>query len=93
MITATDPTAATRAAALFVSRLSTADRPTPAEAEDAIGWAVRTHGGPAGLAADVAQEYGEHPELAAARMRWARALLDSLDPMTATSRATLAAAA
>jgi hypothetical protein len=92
MITTTDQTTAARAAALFVSCISAADRPTPAEAEAAIGWAMLTHGGAAGLAADVAQEYGEHPELAAARMRWARGLVENLDHV-ATARTTLAVAA
>jgi hypothetical protein len=92
MITATDPSTATRAAALFVSDLSAADRPTPAEAETAIGWALVARGGAAGVAGDVAQEYGEHPELAAARMRWARGVVDSLD-RPATARASASAAA
>jgi hypothetical protein len=40
--------------------------------EQAIAEAIRAFGD-LGCAARVAQEYGEHPETAASRMRWARA--------------------
>ncbi|MEU4423079.1 hypothetical protein AB0F81_20840 [Actinoplanes sp. NPDC024001] len=39
---------------------------------------MRAHGGVRGCAADVASEYGDHPETAAPRMRWARALVEEL---------------
>ena len=35
--------------------------------------------GAAGCAGRVAQEFGDHPEAAAARMRWARATVAALD--------------
>jgi hypothetical protein len=61
-----------RADALFASALQQSDEPTAAQVDQAVTAAIRTHGA-RGCAARVAQEYGEHPETAAARMRWARA--------------------
>jgi hypothetical protein len=72
MITTTDPITAARAAALFVSTVSTSDHPTADEIEGAIRRSLRTHGGARGCAADVAASYGDYPETAARRMRWAR---------------------
>src|SRR2546430_6384154 len=78
MNTTTDPLTAARAEALFVSDLSTADHPSDAQVAAAIRHALRTHGGSRGCAADVAAAYGDHPELAAPRMRWARSVVESL---------------
>ena len=41
--------------------------------------AIGTHAGLGGCAAEVAAEYGEHPETAARRMRWARAVVDGIN--------------
>jgi hypothetical protein len=38
---------------------------------------VRVHGGSRGCAGEVAAAYGDYPEIAAARMRWARTLVES----------------
>ncbi|MFC7529800.1 hypothetical protein [Actinoplanes sp. GCM10030250] len=62
---------AARAEALFTSHLSTGSRPEEGVVDEAIRFAVRSHGGVRGCAADVAAEYGDHPEVAAPRMRWA----------------------
>jgi hypothetical protein len=62
-----------RADALFASDLQRCDEPSAAQVDQAIAAAVRALGAH-GCAARVAQEYGEHPETAAVRMRWARAL-------------------
>jgi hypothetical protein len=70
--------AAARAEALFTSHLSTGSRPGCEVVDEAIRDAVRSHGGVRGCAADVAYEYGDHPETAAPRMRWARELVESL---------------
>jgi hypothetical protein len=67
-----------RADALFVSHLSAQHSPTRIEVEMAIRQAVRAHGGTRGCAGEVAAEYGAHPETAAPRMRWARAVVDNL---------------
>lgn len=61
---------AVRSQALFVSPLQRSERPTAAQIRAAIVRAVRDLGA-AECAARVAQEFGDHPELATARMRWA----------------------
>jgi hypothetical protein len=61
-----------RADALFASALQRSDEPSAAQVDQAIAAAVRAFG-TRGCAARVAQAYGEHPETAVARMRWARA--------------------
>jgi hypothetical protein len=73
-----DPLTAARAEALFASHLSAASRPTYGIVDDAIRAAMRTHGGVRGCAAHVAAEYGDHPEVAVPRMRWARGVIDDL---------------
>jgi hypothetical protein len=79
----TDAFTAARAAALFVSDVSVADHTTGVEVDDAIRRSLRTHGGSRGCAADVATAYGDHPELAAPRMRWALGIVESRYPRPA----------
>ena len=62
---------AARADALFVSPVQRSDEPSVEQVRQAIVAAVRAFGA-RGCAARVAQAYGEHPETAAWRMRWAR---------------------
>ena len=62
---------AVRCEALFVSALQRSEQPDACQVRRAVAAAMRQYGG-CGCAAQVAQEYGEHPEIAAARMRWAR---------------------
>ena len=62
---------AARADALFASALQCSDEPTALQVRQAIAATTRAFGD-LGCAARVAQEYGEHPETAVARMRWAR---------------------
>ena len=62
---------AERCDALFVSALQRSEHPDPGQVRRAVATAMRQYGD-CGCAAQVAQEYGEHPEIAAARMRWAR---------------------
>ncbi len=64
-------TLANRAEALFTSSLQPSDRPTPHQIRAAIVASIRSHRGIRGCAAILAAEYGEHPEAAAGRMRWA----------------------
>ena len=78
MIVKTDPLTAARAEALFTSTLATGSQPAYPTVADAIRIAVRAHGGVRGCAADVAMEYGDHPELAVPRMRWARGVVEHL---------------
>jgi hypothetical protein len=67
--------AASEADALFVSALQRSDELSAAQIRQAIAAAVGAFGY-SGCAGRVAQEFGDHPETAAARMRWARAAAD-----------------
>jgi len=62
---------AVSAEALFVSLLQPSEHPTPAEVEAAVDDSLRNFGGASGCACSLAAEYGDHPEVAADRMRWA----------------------
>jgi hypothetical protein len=62
---------AARADALFASALQCSEEPSAAQVREAIAVTIRAYGD-LGCAARVAQEYGEHPETAVTRMRWAR---------------------
>ena len=62
---------AVRADALFASALQRSDRPSPGQVRQAIAAAAARYGA-SGCAARVAQAFGEHPETAVNRMRWAR---------------------
>ena len=62
---------AVRCDALFVSALQRSEHPDAGQVRLAVVTAERAYGR-WGCAAQVAQEYGEHPEVASARMRWAR---------------------
>jgi len=61
-----------RADALFASTLQRSDEPAVAQVHRAIASALAAFG-IQGCADRVAQAYGEHPETAVQRMRWARA--------------------
>ncbi len=76
---------AVQADAVFVSGLQCCDEPSAGQVRQAVAAAVRAFGC-SGCAGRVAQEFGDHPETAVIRMRWARgvaleAFADSpLDP-------------
>ena len=61
------------AEALFVSPLQRCDQPSAAQVQQAVAAAVGVFGA-RGCAGRVAQEFGDHPETAVTRMRWARTL-------------------
>jgi hypothetical protein len=63
--------------ALFASVLQCSDTPSAGQARKAIAAAVRAYGG-LGCIQRVAQEFGDHPEAAVKRMRWARAVAGEL---------------
>jgi hypothetical protein len=63
--------------ALFASALQRSDNPSAGQVRRAIAAAVRAYGG-SGCLQRVAQEFGDHPEAAVDRMRWARAVADEL---------------
>jgi hypothetical protein len=64
-----DGLASMRAEALFVSNLQKADASSPDQVREAVSQNVRRYG-LRGLAARVAEEYGDHPETAVGRMCW-----------------------
>ena len=59
---------------LFASPLQRSDEPSTRQIRQAIATATAAYGA-RGCAARVAQDYGEHPDAAASRMRWARQLV------------------
>ena len=59
--------------ALFASTLQPSDSPTADMVTQAIKWALRQFG-VRGCAGGMAQEFGDHPNAAASRMRWVRQL-------------------
>jgi hypothetical protein len=63
-----------RCEALFASGLQRSDAPTPDMVAQAIVQTVRQFGA-RGCAGRMAQEFGDHPEAAAERMRWVRQLI------------------
>jgi hypothetical protein len=67
-----------QAYALFVSDLSCHTEVTDAGTRAAIHHAMRACGGAKGCAAAAAHEYGEHPDSASQRMRWARNIVTAL---------------
>jgi hypothetical protein len=68
-----------RAAALFTSDLSALCEHNRVEVTAAIRHAIGTHHGIGGCAAEVAAAYGEHPETAARRMRWALTVIEGIN--------------
>jgi len=62
-----------RCEALFASALQPSDSPTAAMVAEAISWTLRQFGA-RGCAGRMAQEFGDHPDAAARRMRWVRQL-------------------
>jgi hypothetical protein len=64
-----------RAEALFASTLQPSDDPGAEQIRCQVTCVVRDLG-VRGCAERVAQEFGDHPELAVARMRWARGLVE-----------------
>jgi hypothetical protein len=69
---------ALRTDALFVSALQPSDDLSPGQVQQAVAVAVDVYG-VVGCAGQVAQEFGDHPDAAAARMCWARAVVAAMD--------------
>jgi len=69
---------ALQADALFASALQHSDQPDIGHVRHAIAAALDAYGG-ARCAGRVAQEFGDHPDTAAPRMRWARTLVRDLN--------------
>jgi hypothetical protein len=66
-----------RCEALFASALQRSDALTVEAVTQAIGQTASALG-PRGCASRMAQEFGDHPEAASERMRWAREVLSDL---------------
>jgi hypothetical protein len=73
-----------RCEALFASGLQRSDAPTPETLAEVIRHTVRKFG-ITGCASRMAQEFGDHPDAAAGRMRWIRQLIREI-PARAASR-------
>ena len=70
-------TSAVLADALFASMLQRSDEPSAGQVRQAVAAAVRAYGS-RGCAARVAQEFGDHPDTAVVRMRWARGVVSEV---------------
>jgi hypothetical protein len=68
---------ALQADALFASALQPSGEPGLSQIRQAIAEALDLYGG-VGCAGRVAQEFGDHPETAVFRMRWARGKVATL---------------
>jgi len=75
----------TRCEALFASGLQRSDTLTAEAVAEAISRAVREFG-LRGCVSRMAQEFGDHPEAAADRMRWVRRLADQVFASSALQR-------
>jgi hypothetical protein len=80
-----------QADALFASTLQHSDDPSILHVRRAIAMALDAYGA-AGCAGRVAQEFGDHPETAAVRIRWARATAVALDSQFVPTRRRMSAA-
>jgi hypothetical protein len=67
---------AARAGALFASDLSARCHPGRAAVTGAISRAIARYGSLDGCSGEVAAAYGDYPETAASRMRWARGVIE-----------------
>jgi len=83
---------ALQADALFASALQRSDEPSVSQIRRAIAAALDGYG-VTGCTGRVAQEFGDHPETAAVRMRWARAAVAALEGHSPGSRMRRVAAA
>ena len=77
--------------ALFASALQRSDEVNVSQIHQAIAVSLDAYG-EAGCAGRVAQEFGDHPETATARMRWARATVAVLQGQSVPRMRRMAAA-
>ncbi len=70
---------AVRAEALFLSALQPSRSPSPGQVRRAVATTLRRLG-VRGCAAQVAGEFGDHPDTAVARMSWALATVNAVYP-------------
>jgi hypothetical protein len=74
---------AVRAEALFASTLQPSESPSPDQVRRAVTASLRRLG-VRGCAAHVAGEFGDHPDIAAPRMSWALAAVNTVYPAPST---------
>jgi hypothetical protein len=72
--------ASARAAALFASDLPNRRHPGAAAVEAAISSALTARGTIDGWVSALAAAYGDHPDTAVPRMKWARQTIDAMRP-------------
>jgi hypothetical protein len=72
---------AVRAEALFASTLQSSESPGPEQVRRTVSSTLRRLG-IRGCAAQVAGEFGDHPDAAVARMGWALATVSSVYPVS-----------
>jgi hypothetical protein len=77
---------AARAEALFLSALQPSGSPAPDQIRRAVTTTLQRLG-VCGCTAQVAGEFGDHPDTAAARMRWALAAIGTAYPAPPMTRA------
>ena len=77
---------AVRAEALFLSALQPSGAPSPDQVRRAVATTLRRLG-VRGCAAQVAGEFGDHPDTAVARMSWALATVHAIYPAPAITPA------
>lgn len=77
-----DVTAA-RVEALFCSQVQPSDKPGPIQVGESIAAMIRVHGSH-GCACQVAAAFGDHPDVAVQRMRWARDVVAGIYPHRST---------
>jgi len=78
-----------RAQVLAISSFSAAARLDRVSVDAAIRATVRSHGGVQACVAALAQEFGEYPDTAPLRMRWAKQAVASLYDSGAVARPAL----
>jgi hypothetical protein len=78
-VTSVDTDLETQAEALFASSLRPTDHPPTSQVRAAIEASLRTLG-KAGCVGVMAEEFGDHPETAVPRMRWALDVVRSIQP-------------
>jgi hypothetical protein len=81
-----------RCEALFASGLQRSDTPTAEVVAEVISHTVRQVG-VRGCTGRMAQEFGDHPEMAADRMRWIRQLVGEVSASTSARRGSRSGAA
>jgi hypothetical protein len=79
---------AVRAEALFASGLQCSQQPAAEQVRLAVASTLRRLG-IRGCAAEVAGEFGDHPEVAVSRMTWALATVRTAYPATSSAPRTL----